>query len=209
MLKTYKILSILLSYPNEEAHEFLQEVVGTLEEENLLSSEYIKLVSEFTTNHIQTDLISWQEQYVQLFDYNHAVSLHLFEHVHGDSKDRGPAMVDLMSFYGEGGYDVTKGTLPDFIPAFLEYLSMQTPERASELLCEPLDIFGLILHKLKKRDSNYQSIFEAIISLSGQNPNDVMIRKLLEKEPNLSMDEAYEEVPVNFGGSSACEQCKI
>lgn len=208
MLKTYKTLSILLSYPNEEVHDFLQEVVSALEEENLLSTEYIKIVRKFTTNHIQTDLISWQEQYVQLFDYNHAVSLHLFEHVHGDSKDRGPAMVDLMSFYGEGGYDIAKGTLPDFIPAFLEYLSMQTPERASELLCEPLDIFGLILHKLKKRDSDYQSIFEAIISLSGQNPNDVMIRKLIEKEPNLSMDEAYEEVPVSFGNST-CNQCKI
>ena len=208
MLKTYKILSILLSYPNEEVHDFLQEVVGTLEEENLLSNEYIAVLKNFTDTFIQTDLMSWQEQYVQLFDYNHAVSLHLFEHVHGDSKDRGPAMVDLMSFYGESGYDVTKGTLPDFIPAFLEYLSMQTPERASELLCEPLDIFGLILHKLKKRESNYQSIFEAIISLSGQDPNDVMIRKLLEKEPNLSMDEAYEEVPVSFG-TSACDQCKI
>jgi nitrate reductase delta subunit len=69
--------------------------------------------------------IDAEADYVQLFDCGRATSLHLFEHVHGDSRDRGPAMIDLAKTYEAAGLYLAEGELPDYLPVVLEYASTQ------------------------------------------------------------------------------------
>ena len=77
MIKTYKILSLLLSYPNDELQKFLLEVEKELTEESLLPKDEITEIAKFCKRFNQLDLTDWQGEYVQLFDYSRSVSLHI------------------------------------------------------------------------------------------------------------------------------------
>ena len=214
MIKTYKILSLLLSYPNEELQKFLLEVEKELREESLLHENRINDISKFCERFNQLDLTNWQGEYVQLFDYSRSVSLNIFEHIQGDSRDRGQAMVNLMEFYKEKGMHLTAKELPDYIPAFLEFLSTQSISKSSELLGETVNIMDKINEALSEGENLYSSIFKAIISLSAKQPNKEITREMIKNEKPQDLDAEYEEEPVTFGGeapscamqgSSACK----
>ena len=200
MIKTYKILSLLLSYPNQELQKFLPEAESELREEALLSEDKISGIAEFCKGNINTDFTEWQAEYVQLFDYSRSVSLHFFEHVKGDSKDRGQAMVDLMEFYQKNGMKLTSRELPDYIPAFLEFLSTLSVAKSAELLSETVNILDKINVKLSEKENPYSHLFQALISLSGRKPDKEVTRDMIKNEKPLDLDAEYEEIPVTFGG---------
>lgn len=208
MLKTYKIISLLITYPNEEIYNFLPQVNFSLKEENLLNAGSITGIDAFVEFFSQKPLTFWQEHYVQLFDYSRSVSLYLFEHVHGDSKDRGQAMVDLIDLYTENGLQINRPELPDYLPVFLEFLAMQTKAKAMDYLSEIIDIVGFIHRKLDEKDNPYKYLLSAIIQLSARKPAKVRIEKMVSEMPEISIDEAYEEAPVTFGDENACLNCK-
>ncbi len=157
------------------------------------------------------DLYDLQERYVLLFDRTRSLSLHLFEHVHGESRDRGQAMIDLQNLYAEHGLAVTGGELPDFLPLFLEYLAMRPPREACELLSQPGHILSALAERLRKRDSAYAAVFRALVALAATKPNKDVVATLLE-EPDpaaddlAALDEAWEDQPVQFGPSAS--NCK-
>lgn len=204
MIKTYKVLSLLLSYPNDELQEFLLHVEKELREESLLREDQLRGLAEFCKRFGQLDLTDWQEEYVQLFDYSRSVSLHIFEHIKGDSRDRGQAMVNLMEFYKENGMHLNTKELPDYIPAFLEFLSSLPLEKSAELLGETVHVMDRINEALSESDNLYSSIFQAIISLSARQPDKTITREMIKNEKPLDLDAEYEEEPVTFGG----EACK-
>jgi len=150
--------------------DFLPEVIPNLISEGILEESKIDGIRLFVEQFQTCGLTNWQEHYVQLFDYSRAVSLNLFEHVHGDSKSRGQAMVDLMHFYNENGLEINRTELPDYLPAFLEFLSLQELPKAAELLADPVEIIEHILTKLLESGSHYQYILAAAISLSSREP---------------------------------------
>ncbi len=203
MIKTYKILSLLLSYPNLELQEFLSKAENELREEALLPEDKINGVAEFCRRFVNTDLTDWQAEYVQLFDYSRSASLHFFEHVKGDSKDRGQAMVNLMEFYGENGMKLISRELPDYIPVFLEFLSTLSPSKSAELLGETVNIVDRINVALCEKGNFYSLLFQAIISLSAREPDKEIILEMIKNEKPLDLDAEYEEAPVNFGGCEA------
>ena len=204
MIKTYKILSLLLTYPNDELQKFLLEVENELREESLLKEDRIAEIAKFCKRFNQLDLTNWQEEYVQLFDYSRSVSLHIFEHIKGDSRDRGQAMVNLMEFYMEKGMKLTAKELPDYIPAFLEFLSTLSTTKSAELLGETVNIMDKINEALSKSENAYSSVFKAIISLSAKQPDKTITREMIKNEKPLDLDAEYEEEPVTFGGASSC-----
>jgi len=206
MINTYKILSLLLSYPNRELQEFLGEAVSELREEHLLPQEAIKGIEKFTDYFSGQELTDWQAHYVQLFDYSRAASLHLFEHVQGDSKDRGQAMVDLINFYRENGLEISTNELPDHLPVFLEFLSTLDPDKASELLAEPVNVIARIFEKLHEKDNMYQHVVAAIIRLSAKEPEKETVDKIIRSQKPMNLDEEYNEEPVTFGGNN-CSSC--
>ena len=208
MIKTYKILSALLSYPGDELKEFLPEVKDILQEEALLKEPYIKGINEFVAYYTKSGLIEWQEQYVQLFDFSRSVSLHLFEHVHGDSRDRGQAMVDLADEYAKEGLQMKQGELPDYLPVFLEYLSLLDKTKAEEMLAEPVHIIAAIHQRLKEKDQPYAYLFEALISLSGKRAAKEAVENIIKNQKPMDFDKEYEEEPVKFGGAeNPCNSC--
>ena len=208
MLRTYKIISLLITYPNEEIYNFLPQVNSSLKDEHLLDAGSISGINVFVDFFAREPLTFWQEHYVQLFDYSRSVSLYLFEHVHGDSKDRGQAMVDLIDLYTENGLHIKRPELPDYLPVFLEFLAMQTHSKAMDYLSEIIDIVGFIHRKLEEKDNPYKYLLAAIIQLSVRKPKEARIEKMVSEMPEISIDEAYEEEPVTFGDENACLNCK-
>ena len=138
---------------------------------------------------------------MQLFDRGRATSLHLFEHVHGDSRDRGPAMIDLAQTYEKAGLYMTPDELPDYLPAVLEFVSTQPPREASAFLGEMAHIFNTLFNTLQERASPYASVLGALLELAGERAQAVK----LAAEP--SLDESWVEPPV-FDGCSSKGQAK-
>ena len=134
MTGTFKVLSALLSYPTVELQEALSELTAALDGEALLPAAVRRQLDRLMDEIATGDLYDLQERYVLLFDRTRSLSLHLFEHVHGESRDRGQAMIDLKALYENGGLRIDAAELPDFAPLFLEFLSTQPRSEAYELL---------------------------------------------------------------------------
>ena len=137
MSKTLKVLSALLCYPQAESHAALAEMAAALEQEQLLPERERRALHAFIERLARTELMELQEQYVATFDRGRALSLHLFEHIHGESRDRGQAMVNLLEAYRQHGFALNARELPDYLPLFLEYLSVLPSAQAAEELAQP------------------------------------------------------------------------
>jgi len=138
---------------------------------------------------------------VDLFDRGRSTSLHLFEHVHGDSRDRGPAMIDLTKTYEAAGLYLAPGELPDYLPVVLEFASTQPPAQARAFLGEMTHILNAVFSALQQRGSRYASVLGALIELSGETAKAVVVT------PDESLDASWEE-PEVFGGCSVKGQDK-
>jgi len=147
------------------------------------------------------DALDIEAEYVHLFDRGRATSLHLFEHVHGDSRDRGPAMIDLAQNYEKAGLFLAPGELPDYLPVVLEFASTQPPKEARAFLGETVHILNAIFSALQQRHSAYASVLGALIELAGERAQSV---KVTADEP---LDQAWEE-PQVFDGCSSKGQAK-
>ncbi|MGH9888136.1 MAG: nitrate reductase molybdenum cofactor assembly chaperone, partial [bacterium] len=104
----YPILSALLCYPEQDLLDAMPEIDTALAEWPQAQATLAPLGDLLKTN----TLIELQENYVATFDRNPAHSLHLFEHVHGESRDRGQAMVDLIDEYRREGFEPAEAELP-------------------------------------------------------------------------------------------------
>ena len=135
------------------------------------------------------DIYDLQERYVLLFDRTRSLSLHLFEHVHGESRDRGQAMIDLLSACTRSvGCSCASDELPDFLPLFLEYLvDAAAAQEACELLGQPAHIFAALAERLRKRQSPYEAVFRALVALAAAKPKGDEVSALLavpDPDPN-------------------------
>lgn len=163
---TYKALAALLTYPQNELIQALDEINQCLKQEKLLSNDSIQHINQMMITMKHTDLLDLQEAYVSTFDQTPTFSLHLFEHIHGESRDRGPAMIDLGNMYQARGLRIAHGELPDYLPAFLEYLSQLPDVDAKQLLNNAIHVVKEIGSRLKNANSHYHAVFYAIIDLT-------------------------------------------
>jgi len=212
-MKTFKILGLLLSYPNQDVIKHYDDLKEILAKEKLLNKKSLKHVSSFMDKQSETDLLELQEEYVSLFDRGRSYCLQLFEHVHGESRDRGQAMVDLAAMYEEKGLFINKAELPDYLPLFLEYLSMCPIEETKELLDDIAHIIASIGAKLKKNDSNYHVIFDAIGELANIKVDSKIIKSALAELEKVddsleALDKEWEEAAA-FGDNPQedCNTC--
>lgn len=182
-MKTFKMLSLLLSYPQAEWVNELDLIEGVLFEEQDKNGKAGKQLTEFLQALRADTLLDLEQNYVATFDRNPSHSLHLFEHIHGESRDRGMAMVNLIEEYRKHGLDMDAEELPDFVPLFLEYLSQLPDQEALNMLGETVDVMALIGRKLKGNNSPYHSVFAVLEKMSpveaGELP-DVPIRDMEE-----------------------------
>ncbi|OZI64458.1 nitrate reductase molybdenum cofactor assembly chaperone [Bordetella genomosp. 11] len=205
----YAALSVLLDYPGEDLRQALPELRACLDEARFLPRDVRAGLRRFMDYLAQRDLLTLQENYVALFDRGRATSLYLFEHVHGESRDRGQAMVDLMRMYEGQGMYLRNGELPDYLPVFLEYLSRLPPRDARDLLAETADILQSITAQLAKRGTHYSLVTAALLPLAGGEPaatpdqaHDDDAGDLPDAEHYGALDAAYADEPVRFVGAA-------
>jgi nitrate reductase delta subunit len=207
---TLKVLSLLLSYPEAEMLAALDEMASVIEQEKLLPEARKKPVLTMINSYRSADLLDLQEHYVALFDRGRYVSLHIFEHVHGESRDRGQAMVNLLQMYEAHGFEMTTHELPDYIPLFLEFLSQQELPEAVKLLQDAMPVLSLLGARLAERGSEFRVIFDALEGVAGEPERINEIRQQAATEtPDetlLHMDEIWEEEAVSFmGAGDSCQ----
>ncbi len=204
MSKTFKALSILLTYPNAEIKAAAGEIGEVLASEGILSPDALKAIQPLLADMERLDVYELQEQYVLLFDRSRTLSLNLFEHVHGESRDRGPAMVDLVETYRDGGFDLVSTELPDHLPILLEFLSTRPIDEAKELLEDAGHIIAALAERLHRRESNYAAILAALAEYAGVEASSEMVQELLsvkddDPEDLETLDNVWEEAEITFG----------
>ena len=148
----------------------MPELTAAIEREALLPAGVHRQLERLMNEIATGDLYDLQERYVLLFDRTRSLSLHLFEHVHGESRDRGQAMIDLKSLYENGGLEIDATELPDFLPLFLEFLSTQPRAEAYELLGQPAHIFAALAERLRKREIRLRGCFRGLTALAASKP---------------------------------------
>jgi nitrate reductase delta subunit len=205
-MMTFKVLSALLIYPEQEVVDGLDEMAAILDREKLLPGAVMTDLRALMGELGATELMEAQGRYISLFDQSRSLSLHLFEHIHGESRDRGQAMVDLLAHYRSKDLDLTTVELPDYLPLFLEFLSMQPLEDARELLGETIDIVALLRARLEKRRSAYAAVLRAIEALAPHRIDGHALRETVDGEtpddtPE-ALDRTWEEAPVTFNDAS-------
>jgi len=198
---TLRVLGALLSYPDAERRAWLPEMADVLHAEHALPAGRLAELDGLIDQLRCADPFDVEAEYVQLFDRGRGTSLHLFEHVHGDSRDRGPAMIDLAQTYEKAGLLLAPGELHDYLPAVLEFVSTQPAREAKAFLGEMAHILNVIFGALKKRESAYASVLGALLELAGEKAQAVAPPA---EEP---MDETWAEPPV-FGGCSSKGQAR-
>jgi nitrate reductase delta subunit len=218
-MRTLKILGFLLTYPEQDHVQAISQCMDILKSEKWLSDTMLEKLDAVTEAFSKTDLLDLQESYVDLFDRTPSLSLHLFEHIHGDSRDRGQALVDLLKVYEEAGLFISQDEMPDYLPLFTEYLSSLPPQEASETLGSVVNILSSLAERLKNRGSYYADILNAIIETAARAPDAKAVEEFLRKSSgealsNGEMDKQWEEqfafanTPQTTGIESGCPKAE-
>ena len=205
--RSYKALSALLAYPTAELQGACGEIQAVLHQERLVPAHTLPALDRLIAELASLDLYEIQERYTVLFDRSRSLSLHLFEHVHGESRDRGQAMVDLAAHYGRHGYWIRANELPDFLPLFLEFLSLLPRDEAHGLLQQPLPILEALEERLRRRGSTYIAVFVALLAIAGSKAASVPLATTADDDPDdlEALDADWEEAAVTFGPGGAAD----
>ncbi|MGQ0676297.1 MAG: nitrate reductase molybdenum cofactor assembly chaperone [Rhodospirillales bacterium] len=203
MRASLKALAALLSYPEAELAAAMPEIIDALNAEPDLAPAIRARLSALGAMLDNGDLIGAQERYVALFDRTRSLSLHLFEHVHGDSRERGPAMVDLLGIYQKHGLKIANNELPDYLPLYLEYASLLDAAAGAAAIRDVAHILAAVRDRLTRRHSSYAAVFDAVLALSGAAiaPEAEPVKDEDADDP-AAMDRAWEDAAVVFGPDS-------
>ena len=190
---TLRVLARLLDYPDAQLRPQVGELLQALAEENVLGKDRLAELHALGRQLAQHDMYALQERYVETFDRGRQTSLHLFEHIHGDSRERGPALLDLAQTYEKAGLLFNAPELPDHLGVVLEFASTQPAALAREFLGEIAHIRNAVFTAWLQRQSPAATLFAAIVVAAGERAN----AGPLAPEPD--MDEAWAE-PEPFDG---------
>jgi len=201
MRMTLRSLSALLGYPSAELLAHAQEIGAALDAEAALPRAARRRLAPLIDSLAAGELLDLQAAYSDLFDRSRTLSLHLFEHVHGDSKERGQAMLDLGQQYLDRGFMLESRELPDFVPVFLEFASCLEAKEAREMLRQPAHVFAALAERMDQRRSPYAEVFHSIVALAGVRPDAAALEELRKNAPSddvSRIDEEWEDKAITF-----------
>jgi nitrate reductase delta subunit len=155
---TLKLVSLLLQYPTQP----LREAVEGLDpgEVGPASRRQRARLTSFLDWWRGRSLGELQRSYVEEFEFAKQRSLHLTYHVHGDSRQRGLALLRLRQAYAEAGMEPQEGELPDFLPMMLEFAALAPA--GVELLERNREAIELVAASLREGGSPYAELLGAI-----------------------------------------------
>ncbi|NIB42769.1 nitrate reductase molybdenum cofactor assembly chaperone [Pseudomaricurvus alkylphenolicus] len=211
-MEVLAVISRLLDYPGEDLQKLEADIIHIISSAHIDADLKDKLL-KFLCQRMDQDLLDWQAQYDAMFERGRSLGLWLFEHVHGESRDRGQAMVDLTEKYREAGLELSQHQLPDYIPLFLEFLSTQGEDNARQWLLEVEHILALLQCRLEKRDSDYAVLFQALLRIAGSelDLSETRYQVSGEKPDNTvkAIDKEWQEEEITFGAQSASDSCGL
>ncbi len=207
MRLTLRAFAALLGYPSAELKAHASEVADAIRSEGALPRADQRRLQPLLDRLASEELLDQQSAYSELFDRSRSLSLHLFEHVHGDSRERGQAMIDLGQQYIQSGIFLEASELPDFVPVFLEYVSCLPVGEARETLGQPAHVYAALAERLDKRGSDYAAIFHGLVALAGVRPAAEAVAQVDDNTPAVDapIDDEWEEAPVSFSAGAAHE----
>jgi len=215
MDRTLKALSLILSYPTRELQHAMPEIGGVLASDTRLTAAARRALRPLVEELAGRDIYDLEEQFVLLFDRSRTLSLNLFEHVHGESRDRGGAMVSLVETYREGGFDPVTSELPDHLPVLLEFLATRPFAEAQDTLADAAHIFDALNARLVRRESPYGAVFVSLLQLAGVKADANAVAEMLAQPDDdpadlEALDEVWEESEVLFGPdpNAGCPQVR-
>lgn len=198
-----KVIACLMEYPSQESADQIGDISLLISQAKEISPDHRAQLLQTLHDIYDGDLMDSEERYTGLFEQGRSLSLHLFEHVHGESRDRGQAMVDLMAEYSNNGFEIDSKELPDYIPMFLEYLSHRPDMEAREWLADVSHILAVVGARLVERESPYANLFKSLLLIAGRSEElDEQLAKIVDEEPDNTpeaLDKEWEEVAVTFG----------
>lgn len=208
---TLKVFAALLHYPDAALAGAAAELVGALDGDGLLDRRQREDIVGFIERMRERDPLELQAEYVDTFDRGRARSLYLYEHLHGESRDRGQAMVELKRFYRMHGFAISGPELPDYLPLFLEFLATRPRTEAVEWLEQIGDVLQLLHARLAARDSPYAAILEPLARLAGEATGDAALAaRVAGERPDdtpAALDRVWAEAPVTFGPGNTRPPC--
>lgn len=205
-----KLIGVLKDYPQDELWQHREELLAAAADTGLSKSRRTELV-RFVRDLLDTDSLTAQDNWLSMFDRGRSMSLLLFEHIHGESRDRGQAMVDLIEAYRKNGYELSAKELPDYLPLLLEYLDQRPQEEARDWLHHVSHIIGLLAARAGERKSAYAVLFEILVEYATGKLDIASLRQRASEEPRDDtpeiMDQLWEEEAVRFGAEAPEENC--
>jgi nitrate reductase delta subunit len=209
-MKTCRALGALLTYPSEDLIAALPEIRGVLLEESLLAPAVATSVDGLIEHLSLAELMDLQDDYVSLFDRTRSLSLHLYEHLYGEARERGQAMVRLQTLYRFHGFAHTSSELPDYLPLFCEFLSLMPDRTARTILSDAAATIEALHRRAVKRGTPYACVFAALTTLASKKVDRELLAEIMrgggaDDDSLEALDRAWEEAPVTFGAGDAAK----
>jgi nitrate reductase molybdenum cofactor assembly chaperone NarJ/NarW len=209
---SFKAIGALLDYPTAELQCAADEIEQALAEERALGATELDGIRAFLDRLRRSELMELQEYWIGLFDRSKRLALHLYEHSHGESRDRGQAMVNLALTYRMNGFELNAAEMPDYLPLFLEFLSVIPEVHARRYLTDAIEIIEALRIRLEERDSSYAALLTALVTLASRDADQSGVEAILADEPldppDLeTLDREWAEEPVDFTAGSALKDC--
>jgi nitrate reductase delta subunit len=205
-----KLIGVLLDYPQDALWQHGEELLAATADPGLPARRRRQLAG-FVRELLDSDPLDAQERWLELFDRGRSMSLLLFEHIHGESRDRGQAMVDLIDAYRKNGFELSAKELPDYLPLLLEYLGQRPPEEARDWLQHVSHIVGLLAARAGERGSSHAVLLETLVEYASGAVDLDALRRRARLEPRDDtpevMDQLWEEEAVRFGAEAPAQDC--
>jgi len=207
-MNSLRLTGLLLDYPSADLWEHQIELLEAVTDSPELDPQQRLDLALYITSFCKQDLLDAQSAYTGLFERGRSTSLLLFEHVHGESRDRGQAMVDLMEQYRAAGLEIDSRELPDYLPLYLEYLTTRDETQARDGLRDIAPILALLSARMQERDSHYAQLFDLLLALSGSDIATDTVRAGIKQEARddtpAALDAVWEEEQIKFLGEQSC-----
>lgn len=209
---SFKAIGALLDYPTSELQAAADEIERALIEERAIPAAERDGVRVFIERLRRSEVMDLQEYWISLFDRSKRLALHLYEHSYGESRDRGQAMVNLALTYRMNGFELNVAEMPDYLPLFLEFLSVVPEVHARRYLTQAIEIIEALRIRLEERDSPYAALISALVTLASREADDLVVEEILAGEPQdppdlEALDKEWAEEPVDFTAGSALKDC--
>ena len=200
---SFKAIGALLDYPTPELQTAADEIEQALAEERAIPAAEFDGVRAMIERLRRTDIMDAQEYWIGLFDRSKRLALHLYEHSYGESRDRGQAMVNLALTYRMNGFELNAAEMPDYLPLFLEFLSVIPEVHARRYLTDAIGIIEALRIRVEERDSTYAALLGALVTLALREADAAEVEAILAEEPRdpadlEELDKEWAEEPVDF-----------